>query len=101
MPAAAIAPLILVLAVLIGGIVLARRGGYLAAGGVVVRCNQGHLFSTVWIPGASFKAIRLGMVRIQRCPVGDHLAFVTPVRYDELTEEERRIADGNRDGPLP
>jgi len=41
------------------------------------------------------------MVRIQRCPVGDHLAFVTPVRYDELSEEERRIADGNRDGPLP
>ena len=72
-----------------------------AGGTVVVRCNQGHLFTTMWVPLVSFKAIRLGWVRLQRCPVGNHLAFVTPVRPDDLTEEERWIAEQNRDAPIP
>ena len=35
---------------------------------VVVQCSQGHHFSTVWVPFASFKAVRLGRSRYQRCP---------------------------------
>src|SRR5512142_2152102 len=38
-------------------------------GRVVVRCRHGHLFTTIWIPGVSAKALRLGLWRFQRCPV--------------------------------
>ena len=93
---------VLVIAGVITGVTLiARRLGYNLGGNTVVRCRQGHLFTTMWIPLASFKAIRLGWVRLQRCPVGDHLAFVTPVRPEDLTEEERWIAAQNRDVPIP
>jgi hypothetical protein len=68
---------------------------------VIVRCRDGHLFTTLWIPGASFKAIRLGLVRLQYCPVGRHLTFVVPVRDEDLTEAERRIAAAHHDARLP
>ncbi|HEX4107892.1 MAG TPA: hypothetical protein VHX88_07130 [Solirubrobacteraceae bacterium] len=57
---------------------LRRRAGVFA-GRVVVRCRAGHRFTTLWIPGASLTALRLGPWRIQRCPVGRHLSVVTPV----------------------
>jgi hypothetical protein len=101
MSALALVPLVIVVALLIASLVMSRRRGYPVGGAVVVRCNQGHLFTTIWIPLASFKAIRLGWVRLQRCPVGDHLAFVTPVRPDDLTEEERWTAAQNRDVTVP
>jgi hypothetical protein len=44
-----------------------------------VRCRAGHLFTTIWIPLASFKAVRLGTQRYQRCPVGGHWAIVTQI----------------------
>jgi hypothetical protein len=44
-----------------------------------VRCRAGHLFTTIWIPLGSLKAVRLGTQRYQRCPVGRHWARVTPV----------------------
>ena len=51
--------------------VVARRRGYSGLGGnTIVRCRRGHLFSTIWIPGASLKAVRLGWFRVQYCPVG-------------------------------
>jgi hypothetical protein len=59
-----------------------RRRGYGLAGEVTVRCREGHTFTTWWIPGVSFKALRLGIWRFQRCPVGDHWSLVTPVRRD-------------------
>ena len=34
-------------------------------GRVVVRCRDGHVFTTVWVPFMSIKAIRLGLVRFQ------------------------------------
>lgn len=71
------------------------------AGNVVVRCRQGHLFTTIWIPGASLKSARLGWWRFQRCPVGRHWSLVTPVRESELTEDERRIAGETRDIRIP
>ncbi len=70
-------------------------------GNVVVRCRRGHLFTTIWIPGASVKALRLGWVRIQRCPVGGHWGRVTPVKLSELTDEERRSAGQHHDLRIP
>jgi hypothetical protein len=78
-----------------------RARGYGLGGNVVVRCRRGHLFSTIWIPGASFKSIRLGWWRIQRCPVGRHWSIVTPVNRSELAEDERRIAEGRKDIGIP
>jgi hypothetical protein len=44
-----------------------------------VRCSQGHLFTTIWIPLGSLKAVRLGGRRYQRCPVGHHWSIVVPL----------------------
>ena len=79
---------------------LRQRSGRIA-GNVVVRCRQGHLFTTIWIPGVSMKAARLGWWRFQRCPVGRHWTLVTPVRESDLTEDERRIARETRDVRIP
>lgn len=81
-------------------LVLASRG-YGVGGNVVVRCRRGHLFTTIWIPGGSLKAIRLGWVRIQRCPVGGHWDLVTPTRLSELTDEERQSAAEYHDLRIP
>jgi hypothetical protein len=83
------------------GTVVARRLGYKVGGNVVVRCRQGHLFTTIWIPGASLKAVRLGWARLQRCPVGKHWSLVTPVRDSDLSDEERRLAAERRDVRIP
>jgi hypothetical protein len=78
-----------------------KRRGYGLAGWVTVRCRRGHIFDTLWIPAASVKALRLGMWRVQRCPVGAHWALVTPVRKDQLTDDERATAAGYRGAPIP
>lgn len=83
------------------GTLVARQRGYHFGRNVVVRCRQGHLFTTIWIPGASFKALRLGWSRFQRCPVGNHWTLVTPVKPASLTEEEKRTAAENRDIRIP
>jgi hypothetical protein len=70
-------------------------------GEVIVRCRRGHLFSTIWIPGASVKALRLLGRRFQRCPVGGHWSLVTPVRESELSEDEVRQAREHKDIRLP
>jgi hypothetical protein len=84
-----------------GDIAFLRKRGYPMGGNVVVRCKQGHLFETIWIPAASLKSIRLGPWRFQRCPVGRHWALVTPVDPSGLTEDERRRARENRDIRIP
>ncbi|HVC70978.1 MAG TPA: hypothetical protein VNC61_12050 [Acidimicrobiales bacterium] len=83
------------------GTLLARRKGYNMGGDVIVRCRKGHLFTTIWVPGASFKAVRLGWLRWQRCPVGRHWSIVTPVRPADLTDDERLTAAQNRDIRIP
>jgi hypothetical protein len=83
------------------GTVLARRRGYNMGGTVIVRCRQGHLFTTIWIPGASLKAVRLGWARWQRCPVGPHWSLVIPVKPATLTDEERQEAATRRDIRIP
>jgi hypothetical protein len=70
-------------------------------GNLVVRCRRGHLFTTIWIPGASVKALRLGWWRVQRCPVGRHWTLVTPVRESTLGKHEQRLARGRQDIRLP
>lgn len=94
------APLVVV-AILIGWTLIARRLGYKLGGNVVVRCRRGHLFTTLWIPGVNLKAIDLGIARVQRCPVGKHWSLVTPVRDVDLTEEERQLARAQHDLWLP
>lgn len=71
------------------------------AGTVIVRCRAGHLFTTIWIPGASLKSLRLGWWRFQRCPVGRHWTLVTPVRESDLGEDERAAARQIRDARVP
>jgi hypothetical protein len=94
-------PLVLIVVLLAGGILLARRLGYTLGGNAVVRCRQGHLFTTIWIPGVKLKAVDLGVARLQRCPVGQHWSLVTPVRDSDLTDEERRFAREHHDVWIP
>ncbi len=75
----------------------ARRLG----GNVIVRCRDGHLFTTLWIPAASVKSLRLILWRFQYCPVGRHWSLVTPVNQADLTEDERRAAREHHDVRIP
>jgi hypothetical protein len=75
--------------------------GYPLGGDLIVRCREGHLFTTIWVPSASVKALRLGWSRFQWCPVGRHLSLVTPVRESELTPREQRRARSRHDLRLP
>ena len=77
-----------------------RRSGRLG-GRVIVRCQSGHLFTTIWIPAVSVKSLRFGPRRFQHCPVGHHWALVTPVKETELSQEQRRAAGEHRDVRLP
>jgi hypothetical protein len=78
-----------------------RRAGYPIAGNVVVRCRQGHLYTTIWVAGASVKSLRLGWARVQYCPIGRHWSLVTLVRRTDLTDDELEVADSHRDIRIP
>ena len=77
------------------------RHGYKLGGNVVVRCAAGHLFSTLWIPGVSVKALRLGPRRVQRCPVGHHWAVVTLIDRSQLGADELAQARETHDIRIP
>jgi hypothetical protein len=96
-----IAPVVVVIVLLVAATAGARRFGYKVGGNVVVRCHDGHLFTTLWVPGASLTSIRLGWWRWQRCPVGQHWTLVSPVREADLSEAERETAARHHDVPLP
>lgn len=101
-PRRALGRLAVVVAALSGFSVLARRRGYSGFGGnTVVRCRDGHLFTTIWVPGASLKSVKLGWKRYQRCPVANHWSFVTPVKESELSEDELTFAREHRDIRIP
>ncbi len=70
-------------------------------GNIVVRCREGHLFTTLWLPAISVKALRLGWWRFQRCPVGHHWSLVAPVNESGLSARERRSARRHHDVPVP
>ncbi|KAH7141034.1 hypothetical protein EDB81DRAFT_799332 [Dactylonectria macrodidyma] len=67
----------------------------------IVRCSEGHLYTTVWVPMMSVKAIRLGNRRVQHCPVGSHWSTVVRVQSDELTQEELEKATETTDSLWP
>jgi hypothetical protein len=81
--------------------ILATRRGYRFGRNTPVRCRQGHLFSTTWIPGGSLKALRLGPWRVQWCPIGRHVDLVHPVKDADLTEAEREFATSHHDVLVP
>jgi hypothetical protein len=80
---------------------MSRLQGYRFGRDVIVRCRDGHLFLTTWIPMVSFKAIRFGLVRVQYCPVGDHVSAVRLVRDEDLTPAERLAASRFHDNGVP
>jgi hypothetical protein len=93
---------VLVILVLVAGTLFARRRGFnVGSAQTIVRCLEGHLFTTIWFPGFSLKALRFGPLRLQRCPIGDHLTFVTPVRPSDLTDYKRRFAEQHHDDLVP
>lgn len=84
------------------GAAAGQRRGYSGMGGdTIVRCSRGHLFTTTWIMGSSVKAVRLGYKRYQRCPLCEKWRIVVPVRDDDLTDEDRRVAAEHHDTKLP
>lgn len=85
----------------IGGTLAARRMGYTLGRETVVKCRAGHVFSTIWIPGASLKSLRLGFWRVQWCPVGKHVTLVHPVKNVDLTAEMRDLAAAHHDARVP
>lgn len=93
--------IVAVVLVVVEAVVVVRRRGHLLGLRTVVRCRDGHLFTTLWLPGASVTSLRLGWWRYQRCPVGHHWSLVTPVQESALTDEERQAAHGHPDLRLP
>lgn len=81
--------------------VVASRRHSLFALDTVVRCHQGHLFTTFWVPGGSLKALRLAWWRFQRCPVGPHWSLVTPVDLRTLSDDDRALAARRHDVRIP
>jgi hypothetical protein len=77
------------------------RSGYGIGGNVVVRCSKGHLFTTIWLPGASVKSVRLGSRRFQYCPVGRHWTLVHLVRKSDLSARQLRAARKRPDIRIP
>jgi hypothetical protein len=94
-------PLVITGTVVAAATAAGRALGYGFGLHTVVRCRQGHLFTTIWIPGVKLKALDLGVARVQRCPVGNHWTLVAPVKSATLTDEERRSAAEHRDIRIP
>jgi hypothetical protein len=92
---------VVVVGVIAGGTVAARLLGYKLGGNVVVQCRQGHVYTTIWIPGVKLKGLDLVVARVQHCPVGKHWSLVVPVREADLTEGERQFARAHHDLPVP
>jgi hypothetical protein len=94
-------PVVVVLLAYGVGTIVAHQRGYRFGRNVVVRCREGHLFTTIWIPGVSVKALRLGWTRLQRCPIGRHWTLVKPVLEAELDPSELALARQHHDVLIP
>ena len=66
-----------------------------------VRCKDGHLFTTIWVPIGSLKAIRWFNQRYQYCPAGHHWTWVTPINVATASEVELAQAAAVHDIPIP
>ncbi|UVI37321.1 hypothetical protein [Brevibacterium spongiae] len=60
---------------------------------VIVHCSGDGYYRTRWIPFVSFKSIRFGAYRFQRCPVHDRWELAGIVDDEDLTTEIRAEAD--------
>lgn len=67
----------------------------------IVRCDSGALYSTIWLPLISFKAVRFGSARLQRCPVHRRWERATQIDVTALTDDERRRAVSTVDVGIP
>jgi hypothetical protein len=94
---AVVVALVALIAILAGVRSARSRGGFER----IVRCRQGHLFTTTLVPGASLKAVRLWNVRFQRCPVGRHWSLVKPVDESTIGPDELEAARAIHDVPVP
>jgi hypothetical protein len=92
---------LIVAGVIAAGTLIARGLGYNLGVNTVVRCRQGHLFTTIWIPGVHLKELDLAVARVQYCPVGRHWSLVLPVREEDLAEQERQFARDHHDIRIP
>jgi hypothetical protein len=68
---------------------------------VPVRCSAGHLYTTIWLPLASVKAVRLGGERWQYCPVGHHWATVRRLDDGTASAEDLASAALTHDARIP
>lgn len=50
----------------------------------IVRCSRGGYYKTRWVSLVSFKAVRLGPYRLQRCPVHRRWELASIVPESEL-----------------
>jgi len=66
-----------------------------------VRCSAGHLYTTIWVPLASLKSVRLGGLRYQYCPVGHHWATVGWGDRDSMSPEDLEAAAKVHDIRIP
>ncbi|MHB2022356.1 MAG: hypothetical protein ACYCO3_03355 [Mycobacteriales bacterium] len=66
-----------------------------------VRCREGHLFTTIWVPLASLKAVRWFGTRFQYCPVGHHWTGVVPLDTTSATPAELEEAAAVHDLRIP
>ena len=55
----AIKPILIIAGVVAGATLIGRRPGYNFGTNTVVRCRQGHLFTTIWVPGVKLKELDL------------------------------------------
>jgi hypothetical protein len=79
-----------------GGILVGRVLGYKLGPHAVVRCRSGHVFETAWYPGVKLNRLDFVVARVQRCPVGNHLSVVVPIRTKDLSVADRRAASSRR-----
>ncbi|MGP5033536.1 hypothetical protein [Brachybacterium alimentarium] len=68
--------------------------------GTIVQCSKGAYYETVWLPFVSFKSIRLGTRRFQKCPVHQRWELARMVTEDEWSEEIVAEAAAHRDSNI-
>ena len=86
---------------ILAGVIVAARLNMFRRFDRPVRCREGHLFTTIWVPLASLKAVRLGGRRVQRCPVGGHWSVVVPLDRESASDSDLRIAAAVHDMRVP
>lgn len=67
----------------------------------VVKCSEGHLYTTMWVPMVSLKALRFGQQRFQYCPIDKHWSWVERVDEAKLPTEELKEAMAHHDINIP